>query len=61
MAETKTEREGTILNITFDVYSPILKETFRNKRTFRSMEDFRLHAYALYSGNWSIVSVEKAD
>jgi len=42
---------------TFDVYSPILKKTFRNVREFASESDFRLHCFALYSGNWSLVSV----
>lgn len=47
------------MKITFKIYSPILKKIFINVETFRTMEDFRLYAYSLYSGNWEIVSVEE--
>ena len=47
-----------MLKITFSVYAPLLKKTFINVKTVKSMEDFRLYAYSLYSGNWAIISVE---
>jgi hypothetical protein len=49
--------ETTMLTITFKTYSPILKKSFVNVKTVRTMADFTLHARALYSGNWEIISV----
>jgi hypothetical protein len=43
---------------TFSVYSPILKKEFINSEYFTSEANFRLYALALYSGNWSLISVE---
>ena len=42
---------------TYLVYSPILKKTFTHERSFESDADFRLHCYALYSGNWKLLSI----
>ena len=46
-----------MLTITFKTFSPILKQTFTNVKTVRTMADFTLYARSLYSGNWEIVSV----
>jgi len=43
---------------TFSVYSPLLKKTFINYDYFSDDAHFRLFALALYSGNWSLISVE---
>ncbi len=58
--DTQTQAKGNdkMLKVTFSVYSPILKKTFVNVKNVKSIEDFRLYAYSLYSGNWSIVSTE---
>jgi len=50
---TRTENEMTIK---YRVYSPILKKTFDHVGTFSDMVSFRTHAYALYSGNWTIIN-----
>lgn len=47
-----------MLKITFQVYEPCLDKTFTNVKEVKSMDDFRLYAYSLWSGNWSIISVE---
>ena len=39
------------------VYSPILEKTFTHERSFESEADLRLHCYALYSGNWKLISI----
>jgi hypothetical protein len=44
--------------VTFRTYSAILKKTFTQVRDFQTMADFSLHAKALYSGNYEVVSVE---
>jgi len=46
------------MKITYKTFCPTLKRTFVDTRTFRTMEDFRLFAYALFSGNWEIISVD---
>jgi hypothetical protein len=46
-----------MLTITFKTFSPILNKSFVNVKTVRTMADFTLHARALYSGNWEIISV----
>jgi hypothetical protein len=47
-----------MLKVTFQVYEPCLDKTFVNVKEVKSMADFRLYAYSLWSGNWSIISVE---
>ena len=47
-----------MLRITFTCFSPILNKTFTNVEIFEDMARFRTYAYALYSGNWEIVSTE---
>ncbi len=47
-----------MLRVTFSTYSAALNKTFTNVKTVRTMEDFRLYAYSLFSGNWAIISVE---
>lgn len=42
---------------TFSTYEPALGRTFIQERQFASEADFRLYCYALYSGNWSLISV----
>lgn len=44
---------------TFTTFSPLLKKTFTQVKEFDTEADFRLYATALYSGNWSLVSVTK--
>ena len=44
-------------NYTFQVFSPLLNKTFTNVASFASESDFRLYVYALYSGNWKLISV----
>jgi len=41
----------------FTVYSPILKKSFEHTEKFKSMGDFTLYCYSLYSGNWKLVSI----
>ena len=50
--------ETSMKKYTYSVYSPLLKKTFINSDYFRSEGDFKLFALALYSGNWSLISVE---
>ena len=50
--------ETPVKKYTYSVYSPLLKKTFINYDYFRSEGDFKLFALALYSGNWSLISVE---
>jgi hypothetical protein len=51
------ELKKNMKTYTFNTYSPILNKTFTQVKTFASDSDFRLYAYALYSGNWELVSV----
>ena len=54
-----TNPEDTkMLKVTFQVFEPCLNNTFINVKEVKSMDDFRLYAYSLWSGNWSIISVE---
>ena len=48
----------SMINVTFKCYEPSLNRTFINSKRVVSMADFRLYAYSLYSGRWSILSVE---
>ena len=50
--------EDCMINVTFKCYEPSLNRTFINSKRVVSMADFRLYAYSLYSGRWSILSVE---
>ena len=43
---------------TYSVYSFVLKKTYTHTRQFASGADFRLYACSLWSGNWSLISVE---
>tara|TARA_R110000822_G_scaffold17178_4_gene57950 strand:+ start:807 stop:1178 length:372 start_codon:yes stop_codon:yes gene_type:complete len=56
--ETQNTGTKTMLKITFKCFSPILNKTFVNVKAVKTMEDFRLYAYSLFSGNWEIISVE---
>jgi len=47
-----------MLKITYTCFEPCLNRTFQNVKVVSTMADFRLFAYANYSGNWSIVDVE---
>ena len=47
-----------MINVTFECYEPSLNRTFINSKRVVSMSDFRLYAYSLYSGRWSILNVE---
>ena len=38
-----------MFDITFKTYSKVLNKTFEQKKRFNSMDDYRLHCYALYS------------
>ena len=55
---TKQTNRNKMKKYTFLVYSPILKKEFINFEYFASDANFRLYAFALYSGNWSLISVE---
>jgi hypothetical protein len=55
---TKQTNKKHMKKYTFSVYSPILKKEFINSEYFTSEANFRLYALALYSGNWSLISVE---
>ena len=48
-----------MLTVTYRVFEKDLNRTFENVKTVRTMEDFRLFAYAMHSGNWEIVSVSE--
>ncbi len=54
---TYTPFVSTPVRVTFDTFSPLLNKFFRHTLDFTSMTAFRLHATALYSGNWSVVSI----
>ena len=47
-----------MLKVTFSTYSAVLGKTFINVKTVQTMADFRLYAYSMFSGNWSILSIE---
>jgi hypothetical protein len=49
-----------MLTVTYRVFEKDLNRTFENVRTVRTMADFRLYAYSMYSGSWEIVSVSAA-
>ena len=58
--ETITSNESkTMITVTYRVFEKDLNCTFENSKTVQTMEDFRLFAYSLYSGNWEIISVTK--
>jgi hypothetical protein len=44
-------------NYTFEVYSPLLGKSYIHQRRFESESDFRLYCYALWSGNWRLITV----
>lgn len=46
-----------MLRITYQTYSPIIGDNTVTD-DFKSIEDFRLFAYSLFSGNWSIVKID---
>ena len=46
-----------MLRITYQTYSPIIGNNTVTD-DFKSIEDFRLFAYSLFSGNWSIVKID---
>jgi len=47
-----------MLRITYQTFEPELGKSYTNTGTFKSMEDFRLYACALFSGRWAIADVE---
>jgi hypothetical protein len=48
-----------MLTVTYRAFEKDLNREFTNTKSVRTMEDFRLFAYSLYSGNWEIVSVSE--
>lgn len=54
-----TNGAETMLTVTYRVFEKDLNRTFENTKTVRTMADFRLFAYSMFSGNWEIVSVSK--
>ena len=44
--------------ITYKTFSKILNKTFTHQEVFRSLDEFRLYVFSLYSGNWQIVKIE---
>ena len=46
-----------MLRITYQTYSPIIGNTTITD-DFKSIEDFRLFAYAVFSGKWSIIKID---
>lgn len=52
MVETK-------IRVFYTTYSPILKRSFQDFKDVKNLGDFRLFAYAIFSGNWKIDRVEK--
>ena len=49
------------MTVTYRVFEKDLNRTFENVKVVRTMADFRLYAYNMYSGNWEIVSVSDAN
>jgi len=47
-----------MLKVTYNTYSSILDKSFVDTKIVQNISDFKLFAYALFSGNWSIISVE---
>ena len=46
-----------MIEVTYETYSPILDKSFTQVESFRCYDDFRLRAIALYSANWTVISV----
>lgn len=62
MESDNTQTKGeTMLTVTYRVFEQELNRTFENTKTVRTIEDFRLFAYSLYSGNWEVVKVSKCE
>jgi hypothetical protein len=51
-----TKERDKMIEVTFSTYSKVLNKSFVNVKEVKNMDDFRLFATALYSGNWSIIS-----
>ena len=47
-----------MIEVTFSVHSAILNKSFVNIKQVKTMPDFNLYALALYSGNYSIISIK---
>ena len=47
-----------MVRVTYQTYSRVLDKHFEDSGVFRSMEDFRIFACALFSGNWCVLNVE---
>jgi hypothetical protein len=47
-----------MMTVTYRVFEKDLNRTFENTKVVQSMEDFRLFAYSMHSGNWEIVSID---
>ena len=48
-----------MLRVTYTTFSTVLNRSFTDVKVVESMADFRLFAYALFHGHWSILSVEE--
>lgn len=47
-----------MIEVTFTTFCKVLKKSFTNTKTVKSMSDFNLYALALFHGQVNIVSVK---